>query len=98
MIEWHKVVDESDLPPFGLKVLVCDCYNGSNTIRQGQLEENYTRVWTPPDYQPHEVRRLNWWFYHEGSVREAIMQDNSEYTRADYWAYINLPEKEGDSD
>lgn len=90
MIEWHKVVDVSDLPPIGEWVLTYRPRSGQHYIKQSR----YVKV----DVTVHDSRtgtdeieeRLAWQSK-DGGIGPTYFSD-------DWWAYINLPEKDGDSD
>mgnify|MGYP006935438312 FL=1 len=82
MIEWHKVVDE--LPPCSKSVLVA----GSET--DGTYPEEF-------------VHLMKMFIKHYPYGDEYMWQcvwdaDVYEVYEDDQWAYINLPEKDGDSD
>ena len=90
MIEWHRVVDESDLPPIGEWVLTYRPRSGQDYIAQSR----YVKV----DVTVHDSRtstdeieeRLSWQSKYGGI--------GPIYFSNDWWAYFNLPEKDGDSD
>ena len=82
MIEWHKAKDE--LPPCDTPVLVA----GSET--DGTYPEEY-------------VHLMKIFVKHSPDGDENVWQcvydlDIYEVYEDDQWAYINLPEKDGDSD
>lgn len=90
MIEWHKVVNVSDLPPIGKWVLTYRPRSGQDYIQQSR----YVKV----DVTVHDSRtgtdeieeRLSWQSKYGGI--------GPIYFSKDWWAYINLPEKDGDLD
>lgn len=90
MIEWHKVVDVSNLPPIGEWVLTYRPRSGQDYIAQSR----YVKV----DVTGHDSRtgtdeieeRLSWQSKYGGI--------GPIYFSNDWWAYFNLPEKDGDLD
>ena len=90
MIEWHKVVDVSNLPPIGEWVLTYRPRSGQDYIAQSR----YVKV----DVTVHDSRtgtdeieeRLSWQSKYGGI--------GPIYFSNDWWTYFNLPEKDGDSD
>lgn len=90
MIEWHKVVDVSNLPPIGEWVLTYRPRSGQDYIAQSR----YVKV----DVTVHDSRtgtdeieeRLSWQSKYGGI--------GPIYFSNDWWAYFNLPEKYGDLD
>ena len=90
MIEWHKVEDESYLPPIGEWVLTYRPRSGQDYIAQSR----YVKV----DVTVHDSRtgtdeieeRLSWQSKYGGI--------GPIYFSNDWWAYINLPEKDGGLD
>ena len=90
MIEWNKVVNVSDLPPIGEWVLTYRPRSGQHYIAQSR----YVKV----DVTVHDSRtgtdeieeRLAW--QSKGGGIGPIYFSN------DWWAYSNLPKKDGDLD
>lgn len=81
MIEWNKVKDE--LPPYDVPVLVA----GSET--DGTYPEEYVHLM--------ELFVKHWSDGDENMWRCVYDADVSWVNDDDQWAYINLPEKDGDS-
>lgn len=82
MIEWHKVTDE--LPPENTPVLVA----GSET--DGTYPEEYVHLM--------EMFVKHWPDGDENMWQCVYDAEISWVNEDDQWAYINLPEKDGDSD
>lgn len=88
MIEWHRVIGVSDLPPIGEWVLTYRPRSGQDYIAQSR----YVKV----DVTVHDSRtgtdeieeRLSWQSKYGGI--------GPIYFSNDWWAYFNLPEKDGE--
>lgn len=86
MIEWHKVVDVSNLPPIGEWVLTYRPRSGQDYIAQSR----YVKV----DVTIHDSRtgtdeieeRLSWQSKYGGI--------GPIYFSNDWWAYFNLPKED----
>lgn len=89
MIEWHKVVDESDLPPIGEWVLTCRPRSGQDYVKQSRYVKVDVTVHDPRTGTDEIEERLAWQSK-DGGI-------GSTYFSDDWWAYFNLPEKDGDS-
>ena len=90
MIEWHKVVNESDLPPIGEWVLTYRPCCGQDYIEQSRYVKVDVMVHDPRTGTDEIEERLDWQDKN-GSI-------GSIYFSNDWWAYFNLPGKDGDSD
>ena len=82
MIEWHKVKDK--LPPYDTPVLVA----GSET--DGTYPEEYVHLM--------KMFVKHWSDGHDNMWQCVYDAEVSWVNDDDQWAYINLPEKDGDSD
>lgn len=80
MIEWHKAKDE--LPPWHKYVLICDYWSNYKDIYMAELDEYVY------DDEDETIKELQW-FGSNGSIGDVDVEH-------DYWAYINLPEKDGE--
>lgn len=82
MIEWHKVTDE--LPPYDTPVLVAGSEtDGTYPEEYVHLMKMFVKHWTDGD-------KNMWQCVYDAEI--SWVNDD------DQWAYINLPEKDGDSD
>lgn len=90
MIEWHKVVNVSDLPPIGKWVLTYRPCCGQDYIEQSRYVKVDVTVHDPRTGTDEIEERLDWQDKN-GSISPI---DFSKH----WWAYVNLPEKDGDSD
>ena len=88
MIEWHRVVDESDLPPIGKWVLTYRPCCGQDYIEQSRYVKVDVMVHDPRTGTDEIEERLDWQDKN-GSIGPI-------YFSNDWWAYFNLPEKDGD--
>lgn len=89
MIEWYKVVDESDLPPIGEWVLTCRPRSGQDYVKQSRYVKIDVTVHDPRTGTDEIEERLAWQSK-DGGIGPTYFSD-------DWWAYFNLPEKDGDS-
>lgn len=88
MIEWYRVVNESDLPPIGEWVLTYRPRSGQDYIAQSR----YVKV----DVTVHDSRtgtdeieeKLSWQSKYGGI--------GPIHFSNDWWTYFNLPEKDGE--
>lgn len=90
MIEWHKVVNVSDLPPIGEWVLIYRPRSGQDYIAQSRYVKVDVTVHDPRTGTDEIEERLSWQSKYGGI--------GSIYFSNDWWAYFNLPEKDGVSD
>ena len=90
MIEWHKVVNKSDLPPIGKWVLTYRPCCGQDYIKQSRYVKVDVTVHDPRTDTDEIEEKLDWQDKN-GSIGPI---DFSKH----WWAYINLPKKDGDSD
>lgn len=82
MIEWHKAKDE--LPPYDTPVLVAGSEtDGTYPEEYVHLMKMFVKHWPDGDENM-------WQCIYDAEV-SWVCDD-------DYWAYINLPKKDGDSD
>ena len=88
MIEWHRVVDESDLPPIGEFVLTYRPRSGQDYIKQSRYVKVDVTVHDPYTGTNEIEERLDWQDKN-GSIGPI-------YFSNDWWAYFNLPKKDGD--
>lgn len=87
MIEWHNMRDK--MPERHVDVLVCCAYSDYTEVRVANIDEQDVGVYDPVTGREGYVSELQWWDT-DGAVWEASSDD--------YWAYINLPKKDGVSD
>ena len=90
MIEWHRVVDVSDLPPIGEWILTYRPCCGQDYIEQSRYVKVDVMVHDPRTGTD-EIEEKLAWQSKTGGIGPI-------YFSNDWWAYINLPEKDGDSD
>ena len=90
MIEWHKVVNVSDLPPIGEWVLTYRPRSGQHYIVQSRYVKVDVTVYNSRTSTDEIEERLAWQSKGGGI--------GSIYFSNDWWASINLPEKDGDLD
>ena len=90
MIEWHRVVDVSDLPPIGEWILTYRPCCGQDYIEQSRYVKVDVMVHDPRTGTDEIEERLDWQDKN-GSIGPI---DFSKH----WWAYFNLPKEDGDSD
>lgn len=90
MIEWHRVVDVSDLPPIGEWVLTYRPRSGQDYIKQSRYVKVDVTVHNPRTDTDEIEEKLDWQDK-DGGIGPI-------YFSNDWWSYFNLPEKDGDSD